>query len=339
MMTETKMDPEMAVERWLPIHIEMGPNSLSIRWMDFGMKRISEPFLAQTIQALRSRTPPAREHTTQTASLRELPCAAAPARPAGMIFHVSRCGSSLLVNALRTAQAVEVIAESPVVAAFFQPNAFRGSPVQPERVDETRRLYLEWVVGQYASAARATAQKVVIKWYAADLLRISQIRSVWPDVPCVILIRDPIEVLVSHIADPYGWATWKASPLAAGKAFGWTGQEVTRMSTEEYYARCFGRFCEAASRQVDTPCRVIDYEDLNYRMLREVAALFGIEIPSADASEVTRLFSTYAKDPMGTRPFFDDRRLKRSRTPESLKQAVEEWTRARYDALKTMRAQ
>jgi hypothetical protein len=110
-------------------------------------------------------------------------------QPTGLIFHISRCGSTLLANALKKANQVLVVSE-------------------PRRVTETLLLRLP-------SGGADEPEKLVIKFTSINILAMRQMRTWWPDVPCVVVVRDPAEVMVAYEKGG-GWMYWKESPESWG---------------------------------------------------------------------------------------------------------------------------
>src|SRR5437868_6806406 len=87
-----------SLDRWLPVDLSFARSDVSVRWMDFGSASLTEPFFNMTVERLRSPPLLAREMEADLASLIRRAADLPPVEPAGMIVHVSRCGSTLLSN-------------------------------------------------------------------------------------------------------------------------------------------------------------------------------------------------------------------------------------------------
>lgn len=87
---------------WLPA----GIGTATVRWIRVGSQSPSDPFFERWLAALRNRVPPPREHETELSSLAQSVAHLPEVEPAGVIFHVSRCGSTLLTNALSSGEDV-----------------------------------------------------------------------------------------------------------------------------------------------------------------------------------------------------------------------------------------
>src|ERR1019366_5688912 len=96
---------------WLPIGFTFGPQ-VSVRWLEFGGRSLSEPFFGQSVRALRCSKPPARERVTNLQTLFDVASAYREVEPSGLIFHVSRCGSTFLTNILKAGAGVLALSEA-----------------------------------------------------------------------------------------------------------------------------------------------------------------------------------------------------------------------------------
>jgi hypothetical protein len=174
---------------------------------------------------------------------------------------------------------------------------------------------------------------VVIKCNSTSLLHLPLVRALWPSVPFLIVIRDPVEVLVSNLERPGGWVRARHLALDRVSPYGWTGLEIQQMSEEEYCARVTGLLCEAAAPHVGPLCRVIDYERMNLPHIYEIAKFFGIALPAVHTAVLQRAAARYAKDTTGDRAFERDGARKQQAASPAVRSAVERWAREPYRAL------
>ena len=149
-------------------------------------ERFTTPFFADTLQQQAEQqrlvclTP--LPHPPQLRqSLQQLPVLA----PSAFIFHISRCGSTLLTQLLSTLPQCIVMSEPPIIDAIL-----RHSP-EPDPL-LLREMIL--ALGQ----RRFGESHYVIKLDSWHLPHLPLLRRIFPDTPCWFLYREPQAVLASH---------------------------------------------------------------------------------------------------------------------------------------------
>lgn len=327
---------------WLPIEIGLDyqpavVREALVRWMEIGSTPLAEPFFHNTVDRLRKEDPPPREMETDVETLLRVGARAPKVQPAGFIFHISHCGSTLIANALKTSPRAVVVSESRVVHASLRRISPDAGPYLIARWDETRRAILSSLFSLFAHYRTGEAEPLVLKFVSIDAMSIEVIRSIWPDVPCVMVIRDPLEVMVTQLKGR-GWMDYKKLPEVSTALFGWKGitRKTTEMTDEEYCARIVGGLCASALEAIGGRCMVVDYLDLNPEKMREIARFFSIELPD-DGSSVDQVFGSYAKDPGKTIQFIDDRERKQKLASVLARSAANQWAMDTYSDLKKRR--
>ena len=324
--------PQPLTQGWLPIDIEFDPEpavitSASVRWMEFGDRRFEEPFFRQTLTAMLETVPPPTLIDDSLDAMLRMSSRLPPVLPAGFIFHISHCGSTLLANALKLAPPAVVASEPMPFMRLARWYPETSQPYLRQRWFGTRHAAFDSLVRLYSHYRTGASERLVVKFPSMCLFGMKFVRQAFPEVPCVLLVRDPIEVLMSALRGD-GWLADKKEPANVAQLYGWTDppRPFEEMSDEEYCARLLGRHLEAALDAVDDRCRVIDYEDLNHRRIRDIAAFFGLEL----SGDHRKLFQTYSKDPAGSMPFCDDRTQKRRLASQIARSMAQQWAMRPY---------
>jgi hypothetical protein len=320
-------------EGWLPVELSFAGATCSVKWMRFNTEELREPFFHQTIARLRRGAQLRREAETDVDELLNL--SHCDSSPAGLIFHISRCGSTLIANALRCGEGTRVLSEAEPVGSLLRSYVSRIWPFPLDRWEEIRGQLLQNVVTAYAEASRREGAKLIIKFSSTALLSFPFIRAVWPQLPCLIVIREPIEVMVSNLQRPGGWMFLKHQPLWAGQALG-LDQNTREMSAEEYCGRVLGNFLCAATAAVDPYCKIVDYSTINDSLMEKIASLFSLSDLNHEA--LHRIMSANAKDPRASIPFRDDSQRKQISATDAIKLHADRWARKPYERLKRMQA-
>jgi hypothetical protein len=124
-----------------------------------------------------------------------------------MIFHMSRCGSTLISQMLKAIAGVAVFSEPSPVNSVVRAPEFGIDVCEEKHADWLRRIVraLGSALGQRAYFLKLDC------WHAVDL---PLFRCAFPSVPWIFAYRDPLEVLASHAAEP---AEWDGSRLLEGR--------------------------------------------------------------------------------------------------------------------------
>jgi len=110
-------------------------------------------------------------------------------KPAGFIFHLSRCGSTLISGCLSELDSTCVFSESPLLTELLLDINLS--------LRQQKRL-LRAVINLQA-AVFPNRSHMIIKWNAWDVFRWEIIHELFPQVSVIFLVRDPVEILASHL--------------------------------------------------------------------------------------------------------------------------------------------
>ncbi|MFI8618460.1 sulfotransferase family protein [Acidovorax sp. NPDC077693] len=205
------------------------------------------------------------------------------ARPAGFILHLSRCGSTLLSGCLSELDEAAVFSESPVLTEVL---------VDPALSPEEKRAGVESLIDVKASLF--PGRRVVIKWNAWDIFHARMLRSAYPTVPIVALVRDPVEILASHHAQ--AGRHMSGDPSLAGVAPVFVVS--ANASVLEHRIRVLHGLMEgmlALPAEPHTTC--IDYRQLNGNTVRQVAGMFGLRCDAQGQQRIAQRMQRNAKLP------------------------------------------
>ncbi len=308
--------------RWTPVQLDFSGPAPVVSWADLSAERFLEPFFDQTLA--RWATGPRARPVVRTGLEALVALDGEPSlEPAGMIFHLSRCGSTLVSRLLGTLPGVVVLAEPAPL------NALLG--LDPARVDEVALVEtVRLLVRALGRCRHGDERRLVLKCSSWNIRRRAVLAAAFPDTPWIWVQRDPARVLASLLAVPPGWLGLQATSQQAAGHFGLDPAAVPAMTRAEFAARALGAMLEAAA--TDTARRLcIDHADLPDAVWERVAPHFGLD---ADAAVIGRMIDEsrfYSKDP-ASRVFNGDIPERRPLTDE-MKQAAARFAEPGYRAL------
>lgn len=263
--------------RWTPIKVDLSGPTPAVYWADLSAERFAEPFFDQTVARWASgpgNRPLVKTGLEALAALDNEPSL----EPAGMIFHLSRCGSTLVSRLLGTLAGVVAVAEPAPLNMLLELDA--------ARVDEAALVRIVRLLVRALGRCRlGDERRLVLKCTSWNIRRRDVLAAAFPDTPWVWVQRDPVQVLASLLADPPGWLGLQTDPPRAARRFGLDPDEVPAMAQAEFAARALGAMLEAAAAD---PARrlCVDYPDLPAAAWTRVAPHFGFE---TDATAVERM--------------------------------------------------
>jgi hypothetical protein len=249
-------------------------------------------------------------------------------KPIGMIFHMSRCGSTALTNVLQLAENAMALGEpQPFDRAF---SLYTSASTYWQRVSV--RLVTA-LLGIFTDYRGREAQKVIVRSPHFRIGALALARQLWPDVPCVVMIRDPIEVVVSNLLRP---PVWLQDRYQYGRTspFGPLPGTLSLDSAEQYCAWTIGEFCTRALPHVCSNCIVLDYDHLSLQSALHIAHWFGLRFSDKGLRESAEIFGKYSKNT--SRAFVPDRAAKQGSASAEAIRSVSVWAADSYQALRAL---
>jgi hypothetical protein len=263
---------------WCPLRIFWNPDGEAmVDWIFLGQRRFEEPFFEDTMQQLLYHPfHCAFRRVTPLAELDGLPAGIAPT---GFIFHMSRCGSTLLSRMLSAISTNIVLSEcSPVDAVL------RGGRAG----DEERIGWLRFTVNALAQPLGGHEKNLFIKFDCWNIAQLPLVRRAFPNVPWLFIYRDPFEVLLSHLRMPGRWTFPEQLYLGLDP----------QLAHDEYCARALARICEIACDQLPIhQGRPMPYDEVISLAAAGCRGLFGLEYTGHDKDAILAIARENSKTP------------------------------------------
>jgi hypothetical protein len=314
---------------WTPVDAVIQDGKPVIEWMDLKAIEFTEPFFHQTIERARAAGTTNRLVTEFDVLLRAEKVFNS-LEPSGIIFHSSRCGSTLVANACRAVRGSIVIAEAPVldkiICRFF-------TDANSEAKTLLYKLFIKAAVAALGQRRSGNERRLFIKLGCTSTLQIAHLRSIWPKVPFVFLYRDPLEIVVSNVKTIPEWMCFDSNLETAAAIGGVETSALSNMTHEEFCARALGRYFEEAARNREALTLFVNYANLNFEKLVSVLSFMNAE-PSQEEIDVIRTISVlYSKDSTQSRSFEADADSKRALASNAAIEMVNRWARDSFEAL------
>lgn len=321
-----RLNPEQDFHGWLPIRTWQVDGQWRVDWCWFGEQRLTQPFFRDDVEsALRLPFNQAFRRETGLDALHQWQVDSPGLAPTALIFHASRCGSTLMAQMLAALEGNVVLSEPPPLD-----NLLRAHRVDPEAAP-LQPTWLAALLSAYGQRHRGDEQRLFIKLDAWSVFDAPMLLALYPQVPRVFLYRDPVEIVVSQLRQP---GMHRVPGLPGPSALDLPKQEALRLTPAEYTSRTVG----AILWQGLELCRrhgalAVNYQELPDACWGRLAPVFGMHDEHLPRLRETASFD--AKQP--SQSFQPDSQGKHEAADQALRETVETWAGEAYRALERWR--
>ncbi|HEY5196410.1 MAG TPA: sulfotransferase [Solirubrobacteraceae bacterium] len=305
-----------------PIGIGMHDGEIVVEWCDLRGLSFDEPFFELTIS--RALTEPYRQLSVRWTGLDALLSLGDGGDPAPdcLIFHVSRCGSTLLSRVLGTLPGARAISEAPAIDDLIRAPGIDAA---------TRTRALRALVGALGRVEPAVAEipagPRIVKLDAWAILDLELLREAFPNARRVFLYRDPREVIASQMR-------MRGTQMIPG-LFGRQALADASLSGEEYCAAVLDRFADAALSGLGDRDLLVAYDELPGAVLTRVMPHIGVAPSASAAASIRATAAGDAKTP--GLPFERDRHAAERPITQRIEAAARRLAWSSYERLECRR--
>jgi len=308
-----------------PTRIAWHDSEPTVEWRDLGDSRFTDPFFEQTISRHGRRGSPIR---TPVDALHELELACPGVAPSGFVFHMSRCGSTLVAQMLAASAEHIVISEADPIDTVL-----RSRVREPATTAEQRVSWLQGLINAYGWRRAGSERRLFVKFDSWSVFDLPLIGRAYPDVPWIFMYRRPVEVLASHARE-------RGSQMVPGvlepELLGLDPTSIEVHALDDYAARVLGAICEAAVEHHSIGRgMLVDYADLPSAAWPEISSHFGMTIADDDLARMHAVAGFHAKRPY--EPYDARRDVGRQPIAPHLRELAERWVDPWYRQLEALR--
>ncbi|HEX5181992.1 MAG TPA: hypothetical protein VFW19_02450 [Allosphingosinicella sp.] len=287
----------------LPVAMRRLPTGeAAVDWAHFGGARLGAPFFAGDVRLVEAR--PFNRLFRYRMRLDDFIAASAGEslpEPDGFVFHMSRCGSTLVTQMLAALPESEIVSE-PAPLDVAARRAVAGAAADPVAL-------LRATVGAFG---RRGGRPFVVKLGFWQALALPLYRRAFPSVPWLFLFREPVEVLVSQLRERGPETMPLVSPIP--------GIDPAAPD-EDQIAQALAAVCEAAADAASAGGGLFaDHADLPDAVFTAILPHFGLDAEGARAA-MDAAAHRDAKTPSAA--FEADGAAKRAQADERLHAAAE----------------
>lgn len=282
-----------ALANWIPYKLSLRDENPQCYWMYTGDTRYTAPFFDETInECLGLRENSAAFRSMSSLNMLE-PWSATldTVSPSAFIFHVSRCGSTLISQLLGIPQQHIVLAEVP----FF--DALLRSPYSKRPIDAALLpILLNSALRLYGQVRRGDETHLFIKCDSWHLCFYRQLRQLYPEVPFILLYRSPDEVIQSQRRQR---GMQSVQGVVEPGVFGFEESYIQQLSLDDYMALVLERYFQIMLEvaQDDKNMVLVNYGEPILSIIDKIAAVSGVTITPAYRQQMEERSKFHAKYP------------------------------------------
>ena len=327
--SEVKVTP-LPTDGWLPIRASWQGAELYVHWAYFGERPLRDPFFEGDVRACLY-TPFNRlfRHVTPIETLAAWLKTRPHLVPSEFIFHMSRCGSTLVSQMLAALPSNIVVSEASPIDTVVQADRWR-----PDLGEDRQVLWLNSIVGALGQKRSGNERRYFVKLDCWHTLALPLFRRAFPAVPWVFLYRDPIEVLVSQLRIP----GTQMIPGGFGPDLYGLARSYGPGTAEDYYAQVLAKVTEpAVAHYASGGGLLVNYRQLPDALFTAIMPHFGVACSEADRAAMTEAARYDAKTP--SFEFEPDSGAKQRFATPVARAAADRWLGDLYRRLEILRGE
>ena len=238
------------------------------------------------------------------------------------IFHMSRCGSTLITQMLATSERFFVISEPPIINKLLDPSLIIPAEYSKSELIKSILIAIE-------SCKPKDTEYTFIKFRSWNTLFLDEFIRDFPQVQWMFIHRDGLEVLESVLRDPPGWLRNRLMQSNYFARFlDIEAERLLSMGNEEYAARMLGTFCRKVNVMRSQDTFLVDYIDLKKSFFRDMRDRWHISLTEQEIELMERSSRLYSKDVTRTKIFEPDSEEKRKKLTENQERLVKKFVEA-----------
>ena len=297
----------------------------TVIWGDMGTHPFREWQYMYSIQQLAQSGEMGAVFTTPFDILLHDEVAAEGIAPSGFIFHISRCGSTLLAKALARSDHHVVINQGAPLQRGFWATITGDWAGTTDPTPENLRLFRNLVLAMTRKRTPDQTRSFV-KFISWNSLYMNFAMQAFPTVPSLFLYRDPVEVIASVLRETTA-ALWAKKRPQAGFLVDGDWQKTAAMTDTDYLTRCFAHYFKVALHADPARLSHLNYTNISAETFPDILDR-GLDFrpTAADLDLMAEQFQYHSKDDSDKKAFKADGAEKRAEMPPADRQMIAQAT-------------
>lgn len=276
------------LSNWIPYKLIEKDNEVYFEWIYLADVKYAEPFFDETILKCRSHANNSKPFKviTTVENLLDWSNELVSVELKSLIFHVSRCGSTMLSQSLATSSENIMISEAPIIDEILRSDKFN--------LDKKAAL-LKAVIALLGQKRFSEQQHLIIKLDAWHIFYADYLRSIFPQIPFALLYRNPVEVLKSHQKLTGMHMVPNLLPFTI---FGITDKEMNEISFQQYGALVLEKYFQAFLDFSETDQNVtkLNYNEGMKNVVQQFISFINVDYADSELAKMYERLGTHSKN-------------------------------------------
>lgn len=278
---------------WLPTQLVYEKDEWLAKWTYLDEKSFNDPFFSDSLAKCKVH-PYNSTHSNNLSSLKDMIDESENIEfvaPTAFIFHVSRCGSTLLTQMLTTDERHVVISEAPLIDDVLNLNKKQPDMPQSE-VDNALQAAIKFL----GRKRTGLEEQLFIKLDSWHVFMHTIFRRLYPNTPFILLYRSPEEVFYSHQKQ----RGIQAVPgMVDPTIFGLNPTEIIEMDIDFYLGKVLESIFEAIIKIIETDEKayLINYTEGSANMIKHFSDVTKLYFDEKTLKNMAQRSQYHAKHP------------------------------------------
>lgn len=277
-----------SLSNWIPYKLIENDNEVYFEWIYLSNEKITEPFFEETISkckvhdfnSKRNKVVSTVENVIEWSEELE------SVELKSLVFHASRCGSTMLSQCFAASSENIMISEGPIIDQILRSDYFG--------LDKKTRLIKS--VLKFLGQKRFPEQKyLIVKLDAWHIFNAGYLRSIFPEIPFGLLYRNPTEILKSH---QKMMGMHMVPNLIPPSVFGISPQEIKKTSFQQYGALVLEKYFQGFLNfyKTDQNTVLLNYNEGMRHALEKLMSFINIHYSNDELEKIFERLITHSKN-------------------------------------------
>lgn len=276
------------LSNWIPYKLIEKDNEVYFEWIYLGDLKYAEPFFDETISKCRSHANNSKlfKVITTVENLLDWSNELIAVELKSLIFHVSRCGSTMLSQSLATSSENIMISEAPIIDEILRSENFDS---------DKKAALLKAVIAFLGQKRFPEQQHLIVKLDAWHIFNADYLRSIFTETPFALLYRNPVEVLKSHQKLT---GMHMVPDLLPFEVFGISAEERNEISFHQYGALVLEKYFQAFLDFSERDKNVIklNYNEGMKNVVQQFISFSNLDYADSELDKMYERLGTHSKN-------------------------------------------